>query len=80
MNILRIPINSSIRTKIDEFLDQLKEQGLVKSFSVKMVMEKLDLSRRSAIRLLNEAVTSGKIIRQGRAKSTVYMFVQSSLN
>ncbi len=78
--ILRIPINSSIRTKIDEFLDQLKEQGLVKSFSVKMVMEKLDLSRRSAIRLLNEAVASGKIIRQGRAKSTVYMFVQSSLN
>ena len=70
--IIRTPASPITRTRVDDFVSLLEHHGLVEDFSAKMVIEKLGLSRRSAIRLLSEGVTSGKIIRRGRAKSTVY--------
>ena len=74
---IRIPINAFNLTNVDKFLNRLKEKGLVENFSVTMVVEKLSFSRRSAIRLLNEAVKRGKVVRQGQAKRTSYTLVSS---
>lgn len=73
--LLRIPTNVKVRTKIDDFLDLLKNNGLIENFSVALVAEKLQLSHRKATRLVSEAVASGKLIRRRLQRSTLYSFI-----
>ena len=73
--ILRIQMDKAPRTKNDDFIHLLKSNGLVKDFSVKMVIERLNISRRSVTRLLSEGVASGKLIRRGRSQSTMYSII-----
>ncbi len=73
--VLRIPTNVTVRTKIDNFLQLLRDNGLVESFPITMVVEKLQLSRRNATRLLSEAVSCGKLQRRGRTQSTLYSII-----
>ncbi len=77
--VLRIPTNVTVRSKIDDFMELLKRNGLVKNFQVKEVIEKLHLSRRSTFRLLSEAVARGKLERKGRSQNTVYRVIESSV-
>lgn len=72
--ILRISTRFSLRSKLDNFLDNLAEFGLVEHFSAKMVEEKLNLSRRTITRLLAEGIASGKLIRHAKAQNTTYSF------
>lgn len=74
--ILRIPNSSDegLRTKVDDFLDELRHRGLIENFNLRMVVESLGLPLRTASRLLSESVSSGKLSRKGKNKSTSYSF------
>jgi hypothetical protein len=72
--VLRIPGIMGAVSKIDEFLLQLRGAGLIKNFSVKMVEDRLKIPRRSATRLLTEAVELNKLVKQGQMKGTKYSF------
>lgn len=74
--ILRIQSRFTLRTKLDDFFDNLKQHGLVEAFSAKAVSEKLELAPRTVRRLLSEGVASRKLLRQGNAKSTTYSFAK----
>ncbi len=73
--VLRIPTHVSVRSKIDHFLQLLKDNGLVKNFQAIEVLEKLQLSRRSTFRFLSEGVASGKLQRRGPSKHAVYSII-----
>ncbi len=73
--ILRIQMSTELRTKNDDFIHLLKSHGLVENFSVKMVIEKLNISRRSVTRFLSDGVASGKLVRRGRSQSTLYSII-----
>lgn len=72
--VLRIPndMDLGIRTKLDDFIDNLLRHGLIEKFSKKMVKEKLGLPDRTASRLLTECFASGKLSRQGNGQSITY--------
>ncbi len=70
--VLRIPTKDTVRTKIDDFLESLRSNGLVKNFEVKEILKKLPLSRRSIFRLLSEAVASGKLQHRKLQRSGLY--------
>ncbi len=73
--VLRIPINVTVRTKIDDFLKLLKNSGLVEKFPLTMVVEKLQISHRNATRLISEAVACGRLERQRLQRSTLYSII-----
>ncbi len=73
--ILRIQMNTALRTKNDDFINLLKSHGLIENFSVSMVINTLNISRRSVTRLLSEGVASGKLVRRGRSQSTLYSII-----
>lgn len=72
--ILRLRTNNISLTKMEEFLLRLKDAGLESGFSIGMVEEKLGLPRRSATRLLGDAVAAGHLRREGQTQSTRYFF------
>ncbi len=73
--LLRIPTNVKVRTKIDDFLELLKSNGLVENFAVSTVAEKLQLSHRNATRLVSEAVACGKLERRRLQRCTLYSLI-----
>lgn len=73
--ILRLPSNTMVQTKIDDFIRLLKENEFSGKFSVQMVVDKLGISRASANRLLKRGVDDGKLLRQGLARSTYYRLI-----
>lgn len=70
--ILRIGESPQNRTRLNDFLDGLLQHGLSENFSVSMVEKKLDLPRRTATRLLAEAMDQGDLIRSGGGHATRY--------
>jgi tetratricopeptide (TPR) repeat protein len=73
--VIKMQTNFSPHSKLDEFLELLKSNGLLTNFSVKMAEEKSGLPRRTVTRLLGDAVKEGKLTRQGKTQSTTYSFV-----
>ncbi|OQW50293.1 MAG: hypothetical protein A4S09_00425 [Proteobacteria bacterium SG_bin7] len=72
--ILRLKTNNSPLTKVEEFLLRIKDAGIKSGFTIGIVEEKLRLPRRSATRLLGEAVAAGLLRREGQTQSTRYFF------
>ncbi len=72
---LRTHRKTEVRSKIDDFISLLKSNGLVKDFSVKLVVERLSLAPRSASRLLSDGVSEGKLSRQGLTKMITYSLI-----
>ena len=60
--------------KIDEFIISLKEAGVKNGFNLKMVLETLQIPRRTALRLLSEAIKSGHLKREGYTNLTCYFY------
>src|SRR5262249_25332940 len=60
----------------DLFLQELNRHFFSSSFSATEVSIQLSIPRRSAIRLLGEAVAKGDLLQSGRARATRYTFSQ----
>ncbi len=76
---LRISIQTGLRTREDEFINDLLRFSLNENFSLQMVQEKLGITKRTASRLLSDSVKRGRIIRKGKSQSTTYTVVPNNL-
>lgn len=75
--ILRLKTNNVSLTKAEEFISRIKAAGIQTGFSISTVEEMLDIPRRSATRLLGDAVSSGLLTREGQTQATRYYFTSS---